>query len=225
MSGRAASEMRRPFCFVRARLGVARHAGGYFCDMDCLVSSRLPSSWGEYTISAYGTEGERFPHVVLHRGVEHAEEKPVPVRVHSECMTGDVFGSARCDCGPQLHQALAHFKEHGGVLIYLRQEGRGIGLVEKLRAYNLQDEGMNTFEANEARGHQADGRDYQAAIEILQDLGVQNVELLTNNPEKVAALERGGLIVTRRAVHVPQTSDNAAYLQAKAEITGHLLGR
>ncbi len=191
--------------------------------MECLVSSRLPSSWGEYTITAFGAEGDRFPHVVLHRGLDAPEDRPVPVRVHSECMTGDVFGSARCDCGPQLHQALAHFKAHGGVLIYLRQEGRGIGLVEKLRAYNLQDEGMNTFEANEARGHQADGRDYEAAIHILKHLGVQDIELLTNNPEKVTALEQAGLTVRRLAVQVPQTVDNAAYLKAKAEITGHLL--
>ena len=108
-------------------------------------------------------------------------------RIHSECMTGDVFGSARCDCGAQLDQALSHFKQEGGVLLYLRQEGRGIGLVEKLRAYNLQDEGMNTYEANEARGHQADGRDYGVAVSILQQLGVRCVELLTNNPEKVDA--------------------------------------
>ena len=101
--------------------------------MEFLVSSRLPSRWGEYTISAYGEEGDPFPHVVLHRGIEALGEKPVPTRVHSECMTGDVFASARCDCGAQLDQALAHFKEHGGILIYLRQEGRGIGLVEKLR--------------------------------------------------------------------------------------------
>ena len=109
------------------------------------------------------------------------------------------------------------------MLLYLRQEGRGIGLVEKLRAYNLQDEGMNTFEANEARGHQADGRDYGVAVAILQQLGVRCVELLTNNPEKVDALQAAGLDVTRKSVQVPRTKDNAAYLQAKAEITGHLL--
>lgn len=192
--------------------------------MEKLVSSRLPSKWGEYTISAFGAEGDRFPHVVLHRGLDAFEEKPVPTRVHSECMTGDVFASARCDCGPQLDQALAHFKEHGGILIYLRQEGRGIGLVEKLRAYNLQDEGMDTFEANEAMGHQADGRDYDAAVLILQHLGVQSVELLTNNPEKVEALKNAGFEVQRKSVQVPRTKDNAAYLKAKEEITGHLLG-
>ena len=196
---------------------------GYFCCMEQLVSSRLPSQWGEYTISAFGQEGDRFPHVVLYRGLEALEGQRVPVRIHSECMTGDVFGSARCDCGAQLDQALSHFKQEGGVLLYLRQEGRGIGLVEKLRAYNLQDEGMNTFEANEARGHQADGRDYGVAVSILQQLGVRCVELLTNNPEKVDALQAAGLDVTRKSVQVPRTKDNAAYLQAKAEITGHLL--
>ena len=191
--------------------------------MEIMVSSRLPSRWGEYTISAYGLEGDLFPHVVLHRGLDGLGEKPVPTRIHSECMTGDVFASARCDCGPQLDQALAHFKEHGGILIYLRQEGRGIGLVEKLRAYNLQDEGMDTFEANEAMGHQADGRDYGAAIEILAHLGVRRIELLTNNPEKLEALEKAGYEVRRKAVQVPRTKDNAAYLKAKEEITGHLL--
>ena len=191
--------------------------------MDQLVSSRLPSRWGEYTIEAYGEEGDRFPHVVLHRGVSEAKG-PVAVRIHSECMTGDVFGSARCDCGEQLAQALAHFKEHGGILVYLRQEGRGIGLVDKLRAYNLQDGGMNTFEANQAMGHQADGRDYDVACTILRKLGVSQVELWTNNPEKVVALQEQGFKVSRHAVIVERTRDNADYLKAKAEITGHLLG-
>lgn len=190
-----------------------------------LVTSRLPSHWGEYTIVAYGQEGEVFPHVVLHRGMEGKDlkEERVSVRIHSECMTGDVFGSARCDCGAQLSQSLSHFKSNGGVLIYLRQEGRGIGLVEKLRAYNLQDDGMNTFEANEARGHQADGRDYAAAVDILKDLGVTKVDLLTNNPEKMEALEAAGFDVQRRSVTVEMTADNAAYLKAKADITGHFL--
>ncbi|MDG1380796.1 MAG: GTP cyclohydrolase II RibA [Flavobacteriales bacterium] len=192
--------------------------------MGKLVSSRLPSKWGEYTISAFGDEGEEFPHVAMYRGLDALDgTKPVPVRIHSECMTGDVFGSARCDCGEQLAQSLAHFKEHGGVLVYLRQEGRGIGLVEKLRAYNRQDEGMDTYAANRAGGHDDDARNYDDAVDILKELGVEHVLLLTNNPLKMQALERAGYSVERQKCTAPVTADNADYLKAKAEITGHLL--
>jgi GTP cyclohydrolase II len=191
--------------------------------MGKLVSSRLPSRWGEYTISAFGDEGDAFPHVVLHRGLSAFDaENPVPVRIHSECMTGDVFGSARCDCGEQLSQSLEHFKEHGGALVYLRQEGRGIGLVEKLRAYNRQDEGLDTFEANRAGGHDDDARNYDDAVGILKELGIENVLLLTNNPLKINALRQSGLSVVRQKCVAPVTTDNADYLKAKAEITGHL---
>lgn len=191
--------------------------------MECLVESRLPSEFGEYTIRAYGEKGDRFPHVVLFRGIEEQKEDFVPVRIHSECMTGDVFASRRCDCGPQLVTALDHFKGKGGILIYLRQEGRGIGLVEKLMAYNLQDEGMNTFEANVARGHQEDERSYGVAIDILRHMGVDKVCLLTNNPEKVKSLEHAGMTVKRATISAEVTPDNAAYLKAKADITGHWL--
>ena len=192
--------------------------------MELLVSSRLPSEWGEYEIAAFGKEGDRFPHVVLHRGIEanKADGTPVPVRIHSECMTGDVFASRRCDCGEQLHTALTHFKEQGGMLIYLRQEGRGIGLVDKLKAYNLQDDGMNTFEANEAMGHGADERSYAEAVAILSHYGVNRIELLTNNPDKSAAMQQGGIEIAKRmAINGVRNADNAAYLQAKREITGH----
>ena len=194
--------------------------------MKLLVTSRLPSPWGTYSISAFGQEGERFPHVVLHRGVKEAlaSNEPVDVRVHSECMTGDVFASQRCDCGEQLHSALGHFKQHGGVLIYLRQEGRGIGLVDKLRAYNLQDEGMNTYEANSAMGHGEDEREYTDAIGILDHYGLQDVRLLTNNPLKEQALKHAGVnVVERLPLRATETSDNAGYLRAKREITGHWL--
>lgn len=191
-----------------------------------LVSSRLPSDWGEYSICAFGSEGDEFPHVVLHKGLDACLQSgtPLPVRVHSECMTGDVFASNRCDCGGQLQAAMAHFQSHGGMLIYLRQEGRGIGLVEKLRAYNLQDEGLNTFEANEARGHQADLRDYGSAVSILAHFGVARITLLTNNPEKERAMLEGGIEVVEVLPLVqPETPDNSAYIAAKRLITGHRL--
>ena len=195
----------------------------YFCEMELLAETRLPSEFGEYTIQAYGEEGDRFPHVVLHRGLDALNCDFIPVRIHSECMTGDVFASRRCDCGPQLVTALDYFKNKGGILIYLRQEGRGIGLVEKLMAYNLQDEGMNTFEANVARGHQEDERSYDIAIDILRQMGVDKVRLLTNNPEKVKSLEEAGIEVERATITAEVTPDNKAYLKAKADITGHWL--
>ena len=194
--------------------------------MKLLVTSRLPSPWGTYSISAFGQEGERFPHVVLHRGVKEAlaSNEPVDVRVHSECMTGDVFASQRCDCGEQLHSALGHFKQHGGMLIYLRQEGRGIGLVDKLRAYNLQDEGMDTYEANSAMGHGEDEREYTGATGILAHYGIETVRLLTNNPLKEKALKLAGVHVAERLpLRGTETVDNADYLRAKREITGHFL--
>ena len=190
-----------------------------------LVTSRLPSPWGTYSISAFGVEGDRFPHVVLHRGEKEAltSDVPLAVRVHSECMTGDVFASKRCDCGEQLHNALDHFKRHGGMLIYLRQEGRGIGLVEKLRAYNLQDEGMNTYEANTAMGHGEDERQYSDAVDILGHFGIKSIRLLTNNPAKEKALNAAGLeVVERITLRGTETVENADYLKAKKEITGHL---
>ena len=191
--------------------------------MELLVESRLPSKWGEYVMAAFGEEGDHHPHVVLHSNLTRLRSGRVPVRIHSECMTGDVFASRRCDCGAQLVAAMDHFKQHGGLLIYLRQEGRGIGLVEKLRAYNLQDEGLNTFEANVAQGHAEDARKYGAAVTILRHLGVTSVSLLTNNPDKVRALEEAGLDVLRLPIAVGAHRDNAAYLKAKADITGHWL--
>ena len=191
--------------------------------MELLARTRLPSKWGDYEICAYGERGERFPHVVLHRGLDNLAEGLVPVRIHSECMTGDVFGSRRCDCGDQLARALGHFREVGGVLIYLRQEGRGIGLVEKLEAYNLQDSGMDTYEANVARGHQEDSRSYEVAAEILREMKVTKIRLLTNNPDKVRSLQSFGFEVERTPVITEVNSENEAYLKSKAHIRGHWL--
>jgi 3,4-dihydroxy 2-butanone 4-phosphate synthase/GTP cyclohydrolase II len=149
----------------------------------------------------------------------------VAVRIHSECLTGDVFGSTRCDCGEQLHAALALAAERRGVVIYLRQEGRGIGLINKLKAYNLQDAGLNTAEANTHLGFDVDARQYECAICILQDLGIEAVELITNNPAKVEALRRSPVRVAARIpLVIPPQADNRGYLQAKQELMGHLLG-
>ncbi|GAA2986179.1 GTP cyclohydrolase II [Actinokineospora diospyrosa] len=160
-----------------------------------------------------------------HVALRFAGPSEVPlVRVHSECFTGDIFGSARCDCGPQLEESIARLAEHGGVLLYLRQEGRGIGLYNKIDAYVLQDRGTDTFEANRLLGRGEDERDYQVAAEILTTLGVRRIRLLTNNPDKVGQLRGFGVeIVEVIPTRVHLTPDNAAYLRAKAEAAHHAL--
>ncbi|MFJ8650350.1 GTP cyclohydrolase II [Streptomyces sp. NPDC093546] len=147
---------------------------------------------------------------------------PAPlVRVHSECLTGDVFGSGRCDCGPQLHEALGLLAEHGGILLYLRQEGRGIGLYNKLDAYLLQDEGLDTFEANLRLNFEADARDYRVAAQMLSALGIARIRLLTNNPDKAAQLTAGGIAVKESvSTGVFLSSSNRRYIEAKAQ-AGH----
>jgi 3,4-dihydroxy 2-butanone 4-phosphate synthase/GTP cyclohydrolase II len=191
--------------------------------MQKLAEARLPTAHGGFTVLAFGEAGDRFPHVVL-RGERSPASDVVDVRIHSECMTGDVFASLRCDCGAQLDAALAHIGEHGGLLIYLRQEGRGIGLVEKLKAYNLQEEGLDTFAANAALGHPEDGRDYQPAAEILKTLGIARVQLMTNNPEKVQGLISCGVeVVDRLPIEVGKHPENDAYLRAKRLLSGHFL--
>jgi len=165
-----------------------------------------------------------MPHIALvAEGFDPAQ--PVAVRIHSECMTGDVFGSRRCDCGEQLDASLHIAAEHGGVVIYLRQEGRGIGLINKLKAYNLQDLGLNTADANTHLGFDVDARQYDCAIYILQDLGIQQVELITNNPVKVEALRRSPIeVVGRIPIIIPPQPDSRLYLQTKQDLMGHLLG-
>ena len=192
--------------------------------MKKLVETRLPSVAGNFQMMAFGEEGELHPHLVLVSNNPQGGQGAVLVRIHSECMTGDVFGSQRCDCGDQLNRALARIGNEGGCLIYLRQEGRGIGLVEKMKAYNLQDEGLDTIAANEALGHESDSRVYDAANQILRELGFERIRLLTNNPSKVEALKSLGIeVVERVPLVVDAIPENEGYLAIKKTLMGHWL--
>ncbi|MBI3312175.1 MAG: bifunctional 3,4-dihydroxy-2-butanone-4-phosphate synthase/GTP cyclohydrolase II [Candidatus Omnitrophica bacterium] len=183
----------------------------------------LPTPYGEFQLVVYESAVDHSAHMALVLG--DIRQPPVLVRVHSQCLTGDVFGSSRCDCGPQLDAALKRVQKEGrGVILYLRQEGRGIGLVNKLKAYALQDKGLDTVEANRALGFPADLRDYGIGAQMLADLGLTEIRLMTNNPRKVVGLEGFGLkLVERVPLEVPPTPANAKYLKAKREKLGHLL--
>jgi 3,4-dihydroxy 2-butanone 4-phosphate synthase/GTP cyclohydrolase II len=190
-----------------------------------VASPQLPTDRGAWTIHAFHTSLEDRTHVALVMGDPKPDE-PVLVRVHSECLTGDVFGSTRCDCGEQLHRAMEKIQSEGkGVILYLRQEGRGIGLANKLRAYELQDrQHKDTVEANLALGFRADHRDYGVGAQILYDLGIRRLRLLTNNPGKYVALKGYGLeIVERVPLEAPPGDDNRGYLETKKRKMGHLL--
>lgn len=188
------------------------------------TSVRIPLQFSD----GYRTQAQAYTFDGLVDGLEHlalglGRPPAVPlVRVHSECLTGDVFGSARCDCGPQLRDAAEKITKAGGYLIYLRQEGRGIGLYNKLDAYALQDQGLNTYEANEALGLPSDGRNYSAAAQILRALGVSRIHLLSNNPDKAAQLSLHGIEVADKVpTGVFVTSSNLRYLQTKVDVSGH----
>ena len=189
-----------------------------------IATHKLPTDFGDFTAIAYDTTVDSRVPVALVMG-QVAGDEPVLVRVHSECLIGDVFHSRRCDCGPQLEKALAIIQAEGrGVFVYMRQEGRGIGLVNKMRAYELQDLGKDTVEANQALGFKADLRDYGIGAQILVDLGVRKLRLLTNNPKKIVGLEGYGLHIAERVpIEVPANETNRKYLSTKRDKLGHLL--
>ncbi len=190
-----------------------------------VVETKLPTTYGgEFRLVVYDNDVDDKEHLAFVKGEINSDE-PVLVRVHSECLTGDVFGSMRCDCGEQLRTAMAMMEQEGkGVLVYMRQEGRGIGLVNKIKCYRLQDEGMDTVEANEALGFLPDPRDYGIGAQILHDLGVRKMRLITNNPRKRKGLEGYGLSVVERVpLEICPTEDNIHYLKTKREKLGHIL--
>lgn len=189
------------------------------------AEARIPTEHaGEFKAIVYENDVDAFEHIALVKG-EIDPEKKILVRVHSECLTGDVFGSARCDCGDQLHAAMRMIEQEGvGVILYMRQEGRGIGLVNKLKAYVLQDEGMDTVEANHKLGFKADLRDYGIGAQILRDLGVRKMSLLTNNPKKIIGLEGYGIeVVDRFSIEMEACEENKDYLLCKRDRMGHLI--
>lgn len=190
-----------------------------------LAEARLPSSFGSFRAIGFRNELDGSEHIAIVKGHPETASGPVLVRVHSECLTGDAFGSLRCDCRPQLEAALRMIETAGeGLVLYLRQEGRGIGLINKLRAYSLQDGGLDTVEANERLGFGADLRNYGIGAQILSDLGVQRLRLITNNPRKIAGLGGYGLQVEDRVPLVIEAGEhNAGYLQTKQDKLGHLL--
>lgn len=185
---------------------------------------QLPTKFGSFRTIVYTDKRDGKESIACIKG-NPSQESSVLLRIHSECLTGDVFGSHRCDCGPQLHTALERMEQEGsGILLYMRQEGRGIGLVNKLKAYELQEQGFDTVEANEALGFEADCRDYYVAAQMIKDLGVKNIRLMTNNPQKINDLQKHGITIDERVpLHVSETKENIAYLQTKQEKMGHLL--
>jgi 3,4-dihydroxy 2-butanone 4-phosphate synthase/GTP cyclohydrolase II len=187
-------------------------------------SIRMPTDYGEFMLHLYSSRVDGTEHLALVKG-EVSGRKGVMVRVHSECLTGDVFGSRRCDCGPQLHAAMERIQQEGrGVILYMRQEGRGIGLGAKIRAYKLQEQGLDTVDANLQLGFPMDLRDYGFGAQMLSDLGVKKIRLLTNNPKKVVGLQGHGLeIIEQLPIRVPPNPENEGYLKTKRERMGHLL--
>lgn len=184
----------------------------------------IPTDWGDYLMSAYASEeSEPMPHIVLkHPDMDPSQE--ITVRVHSECITGDLFHSNRCDCGEQLTASMKQITQDKGMLIYLRQEGRGIGIINKLRAYNKQDEGLDTIEANIVLGFDVDDRDFSLAVDILVNEGVSKIKLMTNNPQKISSIDNGRIKITERMpIEIPAKKENENYLKTKKFGLGHLL--
>lgn len=189
-----------------------------------LVKSSLSTKFGEFQIFAFeNADCNQMPHIALVSKLLEVKEN-VAVRIHSECMTGDLFGSHRCECGTQLHQSLKYISKEGGILVYLRQEGRGIGLVEKLKAYQLQDQGLDTIEANIQLGHAPDERSFDIAVQILQFLEIKSIRLLTNNPDKIKTIEESDIQLLERIPLIVEPNDiNKDYIDTKKKLMGHLL--
>lgn len=183
----------------------------------------IPTPWGNFRMFAYtDNPNDWMPHLALvHEGFDPT--KPVVVRIHSECITGDLFGSKKCDCGEQLHLALQMIADNKGILLYLRQEGRGIGIINKLKAYRLQEQGFDTIDANLHLGLEVDARQYDVAVSMLHDLEVREIELLTNNPDKIDAFEQSDISIRKRIPIVIQPQkENTDYLRVKQTSMGHL---
>lgn len=188
------------------------------------ATAKLPTEYGEFITTPYVQLSNGLEHLVLIKG-KWTESDTVLVRIHSSCMTGDIFGSCRCDCGAQLHESMYMIEEKGvGIIIYLNQEGRGIGLFNKIHAYQLQDEGLDTIQANLALGFDADERDYNVSCQILKDLGVKKIKLITNNPDKVLALKKAGFQnIEREPMEIVPNPYNKSYLATKKNKMGHQL--
>jgi GTP cyclohydrolase II len=195
----------------------------HFC-VKVVSAATLPSRFGNFTAIGYYQNSDLKDHAAFVKG-DVVNKENVLVRIHSECLTGDAIGSLRCDCREQLEGALIKIEEEGeGVVLYLRQEGRGIGLTNKLKAYALQDQGLDTVEANIALGFQDDERDYHLAGHMLKSLGIKSVRLLTNNPKKITELQRWGITITERVEHIyPENQYNSFYLETKKTVSDHLL--
>jgi len=187
------------------------------------AEASIPTDWGEFMMKAYSHSSENvMPHIAL-TSIDLDVTKPIFLRIHSECITGDLFHSNRCDCGEQLEQSMKLIQEKGGMVIYLRQEGRGIGIINKLKAYNKQDEGFDTIQANLELGFDVDLREFQEAIDILKSEGVTAVKLLTNNPKKLEAFNGSGIdLIERVSLETTIKKENEGYLKTKKKDLGHL---
>ena len=188
------------------------------------AESNVPTQFGEFRMMAFSEDDKNWmPHMAL-IAKDTDLEKPTNVRIHSECITGEVFHSKKCECGQQLETAMKYMQEHGGIIVYLRQEGRNIGIINKLKAYALQEKGLDTVQANLQLGLPADDRNFSVAIDILKELGVQEINLLTNNPEKIKAVEESSIILNHRVpLQIAANENSEGYLKTKKEYFGHLL--